>query len=168
MSVIHQAIQTWGGELTQQIPEERTSHAPPPKARILLAEDDFELRVLIAEGLSRCGFQVTQVGDGLQLYSSLFPAERCVYDLIIADVRMPGMSGIEALAGLRHRIGAPPIILITAFGDQSSYLAAVRLGALAFFDKPLEISALCDYVRAALSPDRGAAEPGPNGLGFSK
>ncbi len=123
--------------------------------RILVAEDDYELRRLIAEALRGIGCEVIEVRDGLQLrdrleYSRSFFRDRYDFDLVVSDVRMPGLTGIEALGGLGSSVPAPLVILITAFGDQEAYRRAARLGAAAFFDKPLDLDELCDYVRGIL------------------
>ncbi len=121
--------------------------------RVLLAEDDDELRVLMADALRRIGCVVTEVCNGLQLRNQLEPTEksamRCDFDLVISDIRMPRLTGFDAIAGLSQEACIPPLILITAFGDSEAYRRAARLGALAFFDKPFEIERLCDFVRSA-------------------
>jgi len=123
--------------------------------RILLAEDDYELRTLIAEALRRRGNCVYEVPDGFQLRARLESwlshddGTRC-FDVVISDVRMPGLSGFEALSGVARRHPYLPLVLITAFGDDDAYRKAGRLGAVAFFDKPLDIERLCHCVEKIL------------------
>lgn len=125
--------------------------------RILLAEDDKEMRSLLALMLRKEGYQVRECMDGLSLLdmlSSFFlpDEERENFDLIISDIRMPGVTGMEILLGANELDDFPPIILITAFGDKETHMQAERLGAVALFDKPFDIDEMLEKVRATLPP----------------
>jgi CheY-like chemotaxis protein len=116
-----------------------------PRPRVLLAEDDPAFRRLIAGMLRRDGFEVVEVGDGRQLLQTVAGVTQLAtngFDLVISDIRMPVMTGLDALAGLRHADWAVPVILITAFGDDDAREQATRLGAGAFFSKPFELAEL--------------------------
>ena len=76
------------------------------------------------------------------------------YDLIISDIRMPGVTGLEVLEGASQTDGFPPMILITAFGNEETHEQAERLGAVAFLDKPFEIELMIETVRLALQRKR--------------
>jgi two-component system response regulator (stage 0 sporulation protein F) len=124
---------------------------------ILLAEDDKEMRSLLALMLRKEGYQVCECRDGLSLLdmlSSFFlPSEEHKnFDLIISDIRMPGITGMEILMGANELDNFPPIILITAFGDKETHMQAERLGAAALFDKPFDIDELLKKVHAILPP----------------
>ena len=114
--------------------------------RILLAEDDSEMRRLIAWFLRKKGYEVVECADGRrlldQLGSYLQPGAHKMYDLIISDIRMPGASGMEVLEAASTVQDFPPMILITAFGDEQTHQQAKRLGASAFLDKPFELEEL--------------------------
>jgi CheY-like chemotaxis protein len=114
--------------------------------RILVAEDDREMRRMMTASLSDEGFVVVEAGDGNRLLeligSQLLSPNRDHVDLIISDVRMPGHTGLEVLAGLRGSDWATPFILITAFGDEETHAEARRLGAVAIFDKPFDLDDL--------------------------
>ncbi|HRX85885.1 MAG TPA: response regulator [Phycisphaerae bacterium] len=118
--------------------------------RVLVAEDDDAMRTLLAEQLLRRGYDVVTCANGVQLLDKLSPfllgREPIEVDLLISDVRMPGLTGLEVLAGLTHEPGCPPTIIITAFGDQETHEEAARCHAAGFFDKPFEIEALLDRV----------------------
>lgn len=125
--------------------------------RILLAEDDKEMRSLLALMLRKEGYQVWECMDGLSLLdmlSSFFlPSEEHeIFDLIISDIRMPGVTGMEILMGANELDDFPPIILITAFGDKETHMQAERLGAVALFDKPFDIDEMLKKVCAILPP----------------
>jgi len=123
------------------------------RGRIVLAEDDDDMRALLASRLRQDGFEVLEARDGGEL-SLLIEAARevrsisvaSVLDLVISDARMPFQSGIDALAGLRKNDRVTPFILITAFGDTHTHSEAFRLGASAVFDKPFDVDHLCTAV----------------------
>jgi len=124
---------------------------------ILLAEDDKEMRSLLALMFKKEGYQVCECTDGLSLLdmlSSFFlPSEEHEhFDLIISDIRMPGVTGMEILTGANELDNFPPIILITAFGDKETHMQAERLGAVALFDKPFDIDEMLKTVRTILLP----------------
>ena len=125
-------------------------------ARIIVADDDRELRRMLASRLRDDGYQVEQVGTGFELLARLSrPPPSGEYDLIISDVRMPGLSGLEVLA-VQHsprRVHAwhTPVILISAFSDDDTYDAADRLGAV-LFDKPFDLDDFHTCVINMLSP----------------
>ena len=73
-------------------------------------------------------------------------------DMIISDILMPGLTGLEILEDLHECKGFPPMILITAFGDENVHRKAKRLGAAAMFDKPFEIDDLLSKVREIVPP----------------
>jgi len=115
---------------------------------ILLAEDDKEMRSLLALMLRKEGYQVFECTDGLSLLDMLSSN----FDLIISDIRMPGVTGMEILMGANELDNFPPIILITAFGDKETHMQAERLGAVALFDKPFDIDEMLKKVRVTLLP----------------
>jgi DNA-binding response OmpR family regulator len=131
---------------------------------ILLAEDDKEMRDLLALMLRKEGYQVCECMDGLSLLdmlSSFFlpNEEHENFDLIISDIRMPGVTGMEILMGANELDDFPPIILITAFGDKETHMQAERLGAVALFDKPFDIDEMLKKVRAILPPRHNRDRP---------
>jgi DNA-binding response OmpR family regulator len=121
--------------------------AEPRQARVLLAEDDVEMRALIACALRSDGHEVLEVSDGWQLLQSLatrqLPSDEDEgIDLLISDIRMPGKNGLDVLAGMRWADWPMPVILITAFGDAKTHAEARRLGAAAVFDKTFDLDDL--------------------------
>lgn len=128
-----------------QVQQPQTRHAvPASSARVLLAEDNRELRRLLAAGLRRNGYVVIEAATGFELLERLgdLALRDEAFDLIVSDVRMPGPTGLVAVEGLRHATGAPgvatPVLLITAFGDATTHAEARRLGAV-ILDKPFDI-----------------------------
>ena len=124
--------------------------------RILLAEDDKEMRTLLALSLKRAGYEVVACPDGddmlIHLAAFLLPFEPVheSFDLIISDIRMPGVTGMEVLQGKPKRAYFPPMILITAFGDDETNAQAAQWGVAAMFDKPFDVDELLEKVQAIL------------------
>ena len=121
------------------------------EGRILVAEDDGEMRGLITEVLHAHRYQVVEAKNGMQLLDeltrSLEDEDAAQFDLVISDIRMPGITGLEVLEGLRKEPGFPPMILITAFGDEETHEAALKFGAAAMLDKPFPLEVLLAAVR---------------------
>lgn len=126
----------------------------PP--RVLLAEDDPELRRLIASELRRDGITVIEARDGHELVELLAEDLGSVApDVVVSDLRMPGPSGLDALDLLRRTGGGPAFVLITAFGDEAIHEQAARLGAAAVFDKPFDLDDLTTALVAITRENRG-------------
>lgn len=123
----------------------RPAGAGPP--HILVAEDDDEMRALLAQTLRANGYEVGEYSDGLRLVARLASAQAGEFDAIVSDIRMPGASGLAILEGLKKCQDAPPVILITAFGDRETHELARRLGAAGMFDKPFDVDELLAALR---------------------
>lgn len=129
---------------------------PRSKPRVLLAEDDLELRVLFGLCLRNSGYDVVDVADGTEALEHLvgLPAPDVdptrSFDAAVLDIRMPGFSGLHVLAALRHRSPALPVVLMTAFSDERIRLDAHRLGASAMLSKPFRLQALTWAVACAV------------------
>lgn len=123
------------------------STRPSSRARILLAEDDFELRRMLSMLLSADGYEVVEVTDGQQLldYLSQRRAEDSAEaepDLIISDVCMPQVDGLEVLERLRNAQVPTPVVLMTAFANAAIFDQADELGAVTLLTKPFELDDL--------------------------
>jgi CheY-like chemotaxis protein len=129
---------------------------------ILLAEDDAAMRQLLEQTLRKNGFFVTECKHGIELLAQLqahlsysLPVR---YDLAISDIWLPGVSGMSVFEGLHDLEGFPPMIIITAFGDEETHERARRLGVVAVLDKPFELDLLMEQVhRVAEDNARGSA-----------
>lgn len=109
--------------------------------RVLVADDDPDLRASLVEALVADGFEIVQARDGQELLATLGAALKGdlePIDLLVSDDCMPGFSGMQVLAGLRAA-GCPlPVILVTAFGDTQLREEARRLDAVAVLEKPFD------------------------------
>jgi CheY-like chemotaxis protein len=110
---------------------------------VLLAEDDMEMRVMLSLVLQRERWSVIECKHGVDLLTHVAPLlngeEGVEYDLIVTDVRMPGVTGMEVVKDIAGLPGCPPIILITAFGDAEIHERASELGVVAILDKPFDM-----------------------------
>jgi len=129
----------------------------PVALRILLAEDDTALRELLAESLRADGHDVVEAIDGGELIRAARSVEAVQFytrhepfDLVITDVRMPGVTGFDVLRYLAAAECPAPVIVITAFGDPDTHARALALGAAAVLDKPFDFEALRSVVLQVL------------------
>ena len=113
--------------------------------RILLIEDDPDLRKILAAALTFSEYHVTPAADGLE---GLILAHRQHFDLIIADKIMPIMDGNEFVRELAKMSGPPPVIMLT--GDTSPNLAEPDSSIKVTFFKPISLYNLLDVVRSVL------------------
>jgi two-component system response regulator (stage 0 sporulation protein F) len=118
-----------------------------PKATILLAEDDSAFRALLAGVLRDDGYEVIEARNGGEVvdyvsFSLLQPGLCERADLVITDINMPGLSGLDVMATLEHTRCLPKTIVITAFGSAEVHERAKALGALAVLDKPFDLDEL--------------------------
>ena len=115
-----------------------------PRTRIILAEDDGELRRAMHDELSRDRYDIVEVGSGLALFDELRRERSAatIPALVVSDIRMPGMSGLQVLKTVRDWGMTMPVVLITAFGDEETLLSARDLGPAVIFSKPFDIDDL--------------------------
>lgn len=130
--------------------------------RVLLAEDDEDLRKVLTETLRAEGFTVVECPNGLALAEILVSKReaKAPVDLIVSDVRMPGVSGLSILEALAEweEFQHPPVILMTAFGNPRLRALVRKFGAT-LLEKPFEMTTLVDVVRGAM--DGRGCEPLP-------
>lgn len=134
------------------VPHRTAPHRSTP--HILLAEDDVDLRTLLAQAMRSDGMRVTEVHDGLALRERLL-ADAEEYDLVVSDVNMPGLSGLEVLDECGASGVFVPTVLLTGASDEQVARTAFRLGAVALLSKPLAVRDVCIAVdHLARSPRR--------------
>jgi len=120
-------------------------------SRILVVDDDRTTRHLLQHVLESAGFAAAVAADGVEALKAL-GAER--FDLLLLDVWMPRMNGLELLGKLRSRKSRPRVVVMTSDDAPETLLKAVREQAFRYVHKPVESSALLDVVREVLeSPD---------------
>ena len=119
--------------------------------RVLLVDDDPRIRTSLSEALADFGFQVDLAESGeaaLSLMGSSKP------QVVLSDIRMPGMDGIELLKLLRERAPEVDVVLMTAFDDMPTVVSAMREGAFDFLVKPVNLDELEEVLKRALADQR--------------
>lgn len=107
--------------------------------RLLLAEDDRIVRITVADALEEAGYQVEACSDGTAALRAL---EREPFDLVLTDVRLPGVDGLALFRRARQVIPDAGIILMTAFAHAEDAVAVMREGARDYLQKPFEMDEL--------------------------
>jgi two-component system OmpR family response regulator len=129
--------------------------APPP--RVLIVDDDPEIRNGLAEVFVRAGFTSSTAGDVAAMEQALMKEGA---DLIVLDLMMPGEDGLSACKRLSGS-GRPPIIMLSALGDDADRIVGLEIGADDYLAKPCNPRELVARARAVLrrAKDKGEATP---------
>jgi two-component system KDP operon response regulator KdpE len=131
-----------------------------PAKRILVAEDDVAVRDFITRNLRARGFQVIEAGNGLEAMAQW---EREQPHLLVLDIMMPQMDGLEVCRRVREQ-AATPIIVLTALDAESDKVAALDLGADDYLTKPFGVEELLARVRAVLRRAQWESIPPASGV----
>lgn len=125
--------------------------------RVLVVEDEVEIRELIAMHLRRLGYVVDDVRDAEAAVSLV---QNQIYSLIVVDWMLPGMNGIEFTRYLRHRqdLSGCPILFVTAKADPENIIEGLEAGADDYITKPFEASILIARIRALLRRVTGVSD----------
>ena len=124
-------------------------------ARILLVEDNEELAAGIRHNLELEGYEVLWEASGT---TGLEAARTTELDLLILDVMLPGMDGFQILRALREDGFEPPVLILTARGDEADKVRGFRLNADQYVTKPFGLLELLERVRSLLRRSTGAAD----------
>lgn len=128
-----------------------------PPVEVLLVDDEVDFAVATAERLARRGLRATCAHSGRAALAAL-AAGPC--DVVVVDLRMPGMGGLDLLRELHRARPALPVIVLTGHGTASAGVEGMKLGAADFLQKPIGIETLADAIRAAAARGR-AVGSGP-------
>jgi DNA-binding NtrC family response regulator len=126
--------------------------------RVLIVDDDANMRLGLAEVLERQGFATTAVENAEAGLDALAASG---YSLLVSDMRMPGMDGAELLRTVRERHPGLPVVMITAYGTVQDAVAAMKAGAREFLTKPFSPQDLLHVVRSILREPSVAAPREP-------
>jgi DNA-binding NtrC family response regulator len=121
--------------------------------RILIVDDDPGQRSLLNSFLRSQEFETVAVDSGKQALETLRTGK---FDMIISDVRMPGLTGLETLRLVRKEYATLPVLLVTAFTDVRDAVAAMRDGAVNYLAKPIDLDELLASVRQAIGISESA------------
>jgi len=115
---------------------------------ILVVEDDADSRGFLARLLQDCGARVTTAADGAEAIQA---ASTGAYDLVLTDLRMPEVDGLQLLQSIRRLARTTHVVVITAYGDCESFTGAMDLGADAFVHKPFTVGQILEVIRSAMA-----------------
>ena len=135
--------------------DERQAIRHMPKSRILVIDDEAAIRDSLRMTLEYEGYEFLGAATG---HEGLAMAERDTPDLVLLDVKMPGMDGLEVLGRLRTMNETTPIVMISGHGTTGTAVEATKKGALDFIDKPFETDRLLLTLRNALNQHRQVDE----------
>lgn len=120
------------------------------KGHILIAEDEANISDFVKRGLEDFGYKVTVSSDGSQAWN-LLCADVCPFDLLILDIRMPGLTGLEISQKFRERFGyGVPVMMLTALGTTDDIVIGLHAGADDYLVKPFKFMELLARVEALL------------------
>lgn len=125
------------------------------RRRLLLVEDDPTLRQALTFNLVREGYDVTAAADG---EAALEAARNERLDLVLLDLMLPGLSGVEVLRVLRREGVATPVIILTAKGDEIDRVVGLKIGADDYVTKPFSRPELLARIEAVLRRQRREAD----------
>ena len=124
-------------------------------ARILIADDEESLRWVLAKGLRGAGYDVTAVADG---ESALRAFEAEPFDLVLLDIRMPGLDGLTVLERLRASRPDASVVVMTAHGSMDTAIKAMQRGAYDYLTKPFDLDEVLLLTERALAAARLSQE----------
>lgn len=120
--------------------------------RVLVVDDELFVGELLKEYLAIIGYEVTAVSNGHDALSSI---EQSPPHIVILDIRMPGMGGMEVLKSIKERHGDINVIMLSAYGDPETVNEALRLGADHYLQKPMNLKHLVETLKALKPPVEG-------------
>src|SRR5574340_170162 len=116
--------------------------------KILVVDDEEGARELFNTILTDEGYEVALAVDGEEALTRM---KGDAYDLVVTDIKMPGMDGLQLLQELRKVGSTADVIMVTAYGEVESYLKAMSLGAAEYINKPIRIKELKRIVHKVLT-----------------
>src|SRR5579872_1690517 len=126
---------------------------------ILIVDDEPAICWAFREALSDDGHKVRVVASAEEALRMTEQGWRP--DVVVMDVRLPGIDGLSALGQLRERIGATPVVVVTAFGSLDTAVRAIEEGAYDYLVKPFDLDQAVEVLRRALESGRDTATVGP-------
>jgi DNA-binding NtrC family response regulator len=129
---------------------------PYPNARVLIIEDDEEMRSLLKDFFVEEGFETDSVSNG---YDALGMLVKKPFDLVITDIRMPGLTGLDILPRIKKLQPGISIIIITAFGSEEVRRRAYERGATLYLEKPIQFQKLRELIHQMVLSNRAPLSP---------
>ncbi len=128
---------------------------PGDRPRILVVDDEQAVRDLLAKTLTMADYDVDSAPDGASAIDRLRAVE---YDLLITDLKMPGMDGLSVIREARRSAPDLPVIIITGYSTEASAIEAINLGVAGYLTKPFRLPRILAATARALGEPVPAAE----------
>jgi excisionase family DNA binding protein len=131
---------------------------------VLVVDDDESVREMLSSSLSAAAYEVVTAADGSTALAAL---QQTPCDLLMADLKMPGMDGMTLIREARKRSPALPVVIVTGLPSEASAIEAIDIGVSGYLTKPFVVSKLLDVVARALAApaatdgERRFTEPPP-------
>jgi two-component system, NtrC family, response regulator AtoC len=125
-----------------------------PKPRVLVVDDEPNLRKVLGVMLQQAGHEVVTEADGESGLARVKSSPRGTFDVVISDLRMPGMDGMQLLRALVEEDPGLPVIILTAHGSVDTAVEAVKAGAFDFLEKPFDRAQIDKILGKAISTRR--------------
>ncbi len=122
------------------------------KTNVLVVDDDNHMRIALKESLVRAGYNVALAEDGRK---AMVEIDRNIFDLVITDVKMPHLGGIDLLKAIKETSPLMPVILMTGYGTVKDAVQVIKEGAYDYIQKPFNTDMLYSVVRRALGVNNG-------------
>jgi len=116
---------------------------------VLVVDDDEGVREMLSTSLSAAAYDVVTASDGSAALAAL---QRTPCDLLMADLKMPGMDGLTLIREARKRSPALRVVIVTGLPSEASAIEAIDIGVSGYLTKPFVVSKLLDVVARALGP----------------
>ena len=117
------------------------------RARVLVVDDEASIRDLLAKTLALADYEVDVAVDGR---SALERLRMYTYDLLIADLKMPGVDGLTVIREAKRLKSDLPVLIITGYSSESSAIEALNLGVAGYLTKPFRVSKVLEVAAKAL------------------
>ena len=131
---------------TTAMPTKSESGTRPVNISLLIVDDETDFRESACRYFARMGFRVDEAEDGEE---ALNVSTNKKFDVVVLDIHMPGMSGIQVLEKLQKRDPAPKVIMLTGGGTIENAVESIKLGAYDFLTKPVKLDHLARLVQRA-------------------
>jgi len=133
-----------GGETA---PAAQADSGPPRRPRVLVVDDEASIRDLLTKTLALAEYDVDASPDGRAAIGRL---RAHTYDLLITDLKMPGMDGLTLIREARRLAPTLPVVIITAYSTEASAIEAINLGVQGYLTKPFRITKILGTAAKAL------------------
>ncbi|MCX5815032.1 MAG: sigma-54 dependent transcriptional regulator [Proteobacteria bacterium] len=122
------------------------------KTNVLVIDDDYHMRVALKESLTKTGYTVFLAENGMKAINEI---SKRIFDLVITDVKMPHLNGIELLKHIRKEHPLLPVILVTAYGTIQDAVSVIKEGAFDYIQKPFTADTLYSTIKRAIGVNNG-------------